>query len=602
MQGQPDASAFPLRQSPQARASAAARAAARRGSTAPPSNSATGTAAQLCHGPTLHGQRAPSTPAVARALRRRPTTCHCRRSKSGLVSLYHSECTPFPGDVIVTVTVTASSSTAMHPRDREWGGRRGTPALEFPEPGLALPSARGGERERRQALAAGAHLQPRVTPRAVQRSGWERGANGAPVPFVGEPTPRDASPRSRGGYTARDQLRDPESARRQASGMLRRAPSCHDPKTHGWDSAAQGLSEGQAEARPRYACPTDKPSRVRGRAERDLVRADPNAVVDALHGVPRPRVRGTGRDVRDIVQPNQLMPWSKSEAQRVFLRDATPEDYNLFKRVSERVFASLRYEQDCARVMRSLDPRGSGLLAVADFARALHSINLVISPEELARLVQRLHSACKHYAPNEACFQGAVARTVSIDFFLLIFDADQRAIPGCPGDVLKGAPAPPPISRVASVISRIPSGASKAKDVLQRASSAPTSPPRRQRAEAWTEDRKGGGDAGGGGGAHQRRRSTDSVGSDEVELPVWEAERTCSDAGDANVDPSAEFSRQRYLRDIVAKAGGSSQHYRLVRKLNKHFEETHLDVEKFMRGGDLRGAGRLRRREFKQAC
>jgi hypothetical protein len=33
----------------------------------------------------------------------------------------------------------------------------------------------------------------------------------------------------------------------------------------------------------------------------------------------------------------------------------------------------------------------------------------------------------------------------------------------------------------------------------------------------------------------------------------------------------------------------------------KHFEETHLDVEKFMRGGDLRGTGRLRRRDFKQA-
>jgi hypothetical protein len=82
---------------------------------------------------------------------------------------------------------------------------------------------------------------------------------------------------------------------------------------------------------------------------------------------------------------------------------------------------------------------------------------------------------------------------------------------------------------------------------------------------------------------------------------VWEPEKTCSDGDLANADPNAEFSRQRYLRDIIKKAGGSSDHYRLVRKLMKHFEETHLDVEKFMRGGDLRGTGRLRRRDFKQA-
>ena len=148
----------------------------------------------------------------------------------------------------------------------------------------------------------------------------------------------------------------------------------------------------------------------------------------------------------------------------------------------------------------------------------------------------------------------------------------------------------------------------------------------RQRKEAWAEDR-------GGGGvkretdAAQRRRSRDSIGmytrahthtqthththihthththagSDEGELPVWEPEKTCSDEGLANADPNAEFSRQRYLRDIIKKAGGSSDHFRLVRKLMKHFEETHLDVEKFMRGGDLRGTGRPRRQDFKQA-
>eukprot|EP00960_Hanusia_phi_P036084 752126-Hanusia_phi.AAC.1 len=33
---------------------------------------------------------------------------------------------------------------------------------------------------------------------------------------------------------------------------------------------------------------------VRGRTERDLLRADPNALVLALHGTPRERVRGGG--------------------------------------------------------------------------------------------------------------------------------------------------------------------------------------------------------------------------------------------------------------------------------------------------------------------
>jgi hypothetical protein len=296
---------------------------------------------------------------------------------------------------------------------REWGGRRGTPTFEVPVPGLALPSARRDEREHRLAVQQGAHLQPRVAPRAVQRSGFELGANGGPVGFVGDPIPRlqnvdEPSPRLRDGYTARDKLRDPESARRHASGVLRRAPSCHDPKKHGWDSAAQGVTQGQMNARPLYACPKTDPSHVRGKTERDLVRADPNAVVDALHGVPRPRVRGTGRDVRDIVNPNQLMPWRKNEAQRIFLQGATPQDHNLFKRISSRVFATLRYEQDCARVMRQLDPRGCGLLTIADFVKVLHNINLVISPEELDRLVQRLNSACKHFAPGEACFQSEV--------------------------------------------------------------------------------------------------------------------------------------------------------------------------------------------------
>ena len=69
---------------------------------------------------------------------------------------------------------------------QEWGGRRGTPSQELPERGLALPSARRGERERRVAQHAEAHLQPRVTPRAIGRSHFQRAASGASVGFVGE--------------------------------------------------------------------------------------------------------------------------------------------------------------------------------------------------------------------------------------------------------------------------------------------------------------------------------------------------------------------------------------------------------------------------------
>ena len=54
------------------------------------------------------------------------------------------------------------------------------------------------------------------------------------------------------------------------------------------------------------------------------------------------------------------------------------------------------------------------------------------------------------------------------------------------------------------------------------------------------------------------------------------------------------FSTQapwRVLPHIIKKAGGSSDHYSLVRKLIKHFEQTNLDVEKFMLDCDLRGTG-----------
>ena len=41
------------------------------------------------------------------------------------------------------------------------------------------------------------------------------------------------------------------------------------------------------------------------------------------------------------------------------------------------------------------------------------------------------------------------------------------------------------------------------------------------------------------------------------------------------------------------RQGGSSNHFRIVRKVLQHFKETHLDVEKFMRGGDTRWAERV---------
>jgi hypothetical protein len=94
-------------------------------------------------------------------------------------------------------------------------------------------------------------MQPKVTPRAVGRSQFERAPSGQVFGFVGEPAPGD-TPRS---GQSRDQLRDPESARRRAEGVLRRAPSCADPKTDGWSSAAQGLSHGQLEKQPLYANP-----------------------------------------------------------------------------------------------------------------------------------------------------------------------------------------------------------------------------------------------------------------------------------------------------------------------------------------------------------
>ena len=68
----------------------------------------------------------------------------------------------------------------------EWGGRRGTPVQDFPQTGLALPSARSGQRSARERAHAEAHLQPKVTPRNVGRSNFERAASGAPMAFLGE--------------------------------------------------------------------------------------------------------------------------------------------------------------------------------------------------------------------------------------------------------------------------------------------------------------------------------------------------------------------------------------------------------------------------------
>ena len=36
----------------------------------------------------------------------------------------------------------------------------------------------------------------------------------------------------------------------------------------------------------------------------------------------------------------------------------------------------------------------------------------------------------EHFMPEEEFFKDKDARTISIDFFLLVFDADQRALPG----------------------------------------------------------------------------------------------------------------------------------------------------------------------------
>lgn len=205
---------------------------------------------------------------------------------------------------------------------------------------------------------------------------------------------------------------------------------------------------------------SDKPSRVRGRTERDLSQGGPNAVVDALHGTPRPRIRGTGKEYRDIVQPNQLMPWKKSDAQRIFLEDASAADLAVFKRISERIYSNLRHELDTARMMRELDPRGSGLLTRDDLSRVFRSINLVLSPEEFDKLVQRLHRA--HSQFDRKASRAGDARTISIDFFLLVFDTDQRSQPGRPGETLPDAPkfgraASAAISRVGSAAARVPS-------------------------------------------------------------------------------------------------------------------------------------------------
>ena len=254
---------------------------------------------------------------------------------------------------------------------------------------MSFPWEQGRER---QAPKLQLHLQPKVTPRCVARSNFERAASGAQVAFVGEDQGDNShksaaacfsgadlvSPRRRGlrlqlreaekagNDSAREKspsLRDPESARRKEMGVLRRAPSCADAKKDGWDSAAEALTHGECHKRALYANSKDNPSRIRGRTERDLVTADPKAVIDALHGVHRPRVRGTGKEVRDIVNPVQVMPWSRCEAQRVFLEDASGQERQMFRRISERVFATQARQQDCAYMMRELDPRGCGISA-----------------------------------------------------------------------------------------------------------------------------------------------------------------------------------------------------------------------------------------------
>lgn len=85
---------------------------------------------------------------------------------------------------------------------KEFGGRRSTPTLDLQHQGLVLPSARGGERERRLASQAQAHLMQHF-PRggrppsaggtglhargkpSTLASGFGFGADGSPVRFVG---------------------------------------------------------------------------------------------------------------------------------------------------------------------------------------------------------------------------------------------------------------------------------------------------------------------------------------------------------------------------------------------------------------------------------
>ena len=65
-----------------------------------------------------------------------------------------------------------------------------TPLNDFSksEGAIDLPSARSGERERRCArIAAQAHLQPKITPRAgFRQSSFGHSASGVAVGFVGE--------------------------------------------------------------------------------------------------------------------------------------------------------------------------------------------------------------------------------------------------------------------------------------------------------------------------------------------------------------------------------------------------------------------------------
>ena len=413
------------------------------------------------------------------------------------------------------------------------------PAPWAQDEGLSLTAERVSERNRRKSLQVGAHLQPQTTPRAVARAQFGRGANGEFVALVG-------------GTSGRD---EPESARRHSAGLPKKAPSC--VKAEQWGSAVEGLSHGEQQARRPYADSHCNAAHVKGKTERELIKADPNALVDALHGVSRPRVRGTSKDVRDIVNPLQLNPWKKSEAQRVFLNGATQAEYALFKRISEKVYSSMTREHDCATLMRELDPRGSGLLDRKSFLKVLHSIQVFLNAEEFDEFVKRLSITCAQLNPR-AAVDDPEHRLVSIDFFLLVFDSDQRAMPGYPGEKWREPPAVRKPTRAADANAK---------------------------------------DSSGEVGEHNHIEDTADRTRDP---PVARSEG----AGSENLfrcDPSVEFSRHKYVRNLVQKAGGTQEQYSLVRKVMQHFEETHLDVEKFMRGGDIRGSGRLRRREFASA-